>query len=138
MNRAGVLLDTGPLVALLSRNDAQHEVAKSLIANCEPPLRTCEAVLAEACFLMRKVDPAAPVEVLEVGRKAVYEISLAVDEHWSGIAALLKKYRSRPISLADACLIRCAEVLEEPRILTFDADFRIYRWFGKRTFDILS
>src|SRR5262245_1572806 len=115
MNRAGVLLDTGPLLALLSRNDAQHEVARSLIANCEPPLRTCEAVLAEACFLMRKVDPVAPLEVLELGRKGVYEISLAVDEHWSEIAVLLKKYKSRPISLADACLIRCAEVLEEPR-----------------------
>src|SRR6185295_12200305 len=34
------------------------------------------------------------------------------------IEALLKKYSDRPISLADACLIRCAEIHEEARVLT--------------------
>ena len=59
MNAAGVLLDTGPLVALLSRDDANHERAKALFAGNRAPLRCCEAVVAEACFLMRN----APIRV---------------------------------------------------------------------------
>ena len=68
MNRPGVLLDTGPLVALLSRNDAEHARAERLFAECEPPLRCCEAVISEACFLMRNVDPAGSAELVALGR----------------------------------------------------------------------
>lgn len=134
MNSAGVLLDTGPLVALLSRHDGEHDRAKALFATCEPPLRTCEAVIAEACFLMRKVDPEGPAEVLALGRKRVYEISLSLADHDSEVEALLRKHRTQRVSLADACLIRCAELHEEPRILTFDSDFGNYRWARNKSF----
>ena len=137
MNRAGVLLDTGPLVALLSSNDTNHERARRLFAECEPPFRCCEAVIAEACFLLRKVDAAAPAEVVALGARGLYEIAIAADEHWNAIEALFKKYASRSISLADACLIRCAEICSEPRIATFDNDFRVYRWARTRKFEIL-
>lgn len=137
MNAAGVLLDTGPLVALLSRHDSQHDRAKALFATCEPPLRTGEAVIAEACFLMRKVGPEGPVEVLALGRKRVYEIAVSLTEHYTDVEPLLRKYRKRRVSLADACLIRCAELHEEPRILTFDSDFGIYRWSRNRSFVVL-
>jgi predicted nucleic acid-binding protein len=137
VNPAGVLLDTGPLVALLSANDANHERARRLFAECAPPFRSCEAVIAEACFLLRKVDPAAPSEVLALGARGVYEIGISVDEHWASLDALLKKYANRPISLADACLIRCAEISAEPRIATFDSDFGVYRWARHRKFHIL-
>jgi predicted nucleic acid-binding protein len=135
VNAAGVLLDTGPLVALLSENDANHARARQMFADCLPPLRSCEAVVAEACFLMRKVHRAGPAEVAALGRRGLYTIAISVDEHWIAIEALLKKYADRPISLADACLIRCAEIHEEPRILTFDRDFSVYRWARNRKFD---
>jgi uncharacterized protein len=138
VNAPGVLLDTGPLVALLSADDANHERARRLFGACVPPLRTCEAVLAEACFLMRKVHPSAPAEVGALGRRGVYEIAFAVEEHWTNIEALLTKYSDRPISLADACLIRCGEIHEEPRIVTFDSDFNVYRWGRNRKFELLQ
>ncbi|HEX9876131.1 MAG TPA: PIN domain-containing protein [Gammaproteobacteria bacterium] len=138
MNRPGVLLDTGPLVALLSKDDADHERAERLFADCLPPLRCPEAVLAEACFLMRKVHAAGPAEVLALGRKGVYELSIRIDGHWANLEALLKKYADKPISLADACLIRSAEILDEPRILTFDADFLVYRWSRNRRFQLME
>lgn len=138
MNGPGVLLDTGPLVALLSASDAHHERAKRLFAACEPPLRTCEAVLAEACFLIRKVDRDGPAEVLALARKGLYEIGFSLDDHQSEVQTLLERYRDRPISLADACLIRCAEVHGEARILTFDSDFKVYRWNRRRAFQRLD
>ena len=67
MRPAGTLLDTGPLVALLSKNDAHHARAERLFADCLPPFRCCEAVVADACFLMRKVRAAGPAEVITLG-----------------------------------------------------------------------
>jgi predicted nucleic acid-binding protein len=134
---AGVLLDTGPLVALLSLKDTHHKRAVELFAACEPPLRTCEALIAEACFLMRQADPDGPAEVVALARKGVYEIALSIDDEWAQIETLLAKYKNRRISLADACLIRCAERHAEPRILTFDSDFGIYRWGRNKPFQIL-
>lgn len=137
MNPAGILLDTGPIVALLSESDANHARSRQLFAECVPPFRCCEAVIAEACFLMGKVHAAGPAEVSALGRKGVYDIAISVDEHWIHIEALLKKYSDRPISLADACLVRCAEIHQEARILTFDGDFSIYRWARNRKFQLL-
>lgn len=137
MNPAGVLLDTGPLVALLSENDSNHERARQIFAECMPPFRCCEAVVAEACFLMRKVDPSGPADVAVLGARGVFSIAIAAANHWTDIERLLKKYSNRSISLADACLIQCAEIHEESRIATFDSDFSIYRWARSRKFEIL-
>ena len=137
MNPAGILLDTGPLVALLSRNDANHARARRFFAECVPPFRCCEAVVAEACFLMGKVHAAGPAEVVALARRGVYDVAMSIEEHWASIEALLRKYADRRISLADACLIRCAEIHQEARILTFDGDFGVYRWARNRKFDLL-
>ena len=137
MNPAGILLDTGPLVALLSRNDANHERARRVFAECAPPFRCCEAVVAEACFLMRKVHRAGPADIVALGGRGVYSVALSAEQHWNNIETLLKKYSDRPISFADACLIRCAEIHQEPRIFTFDDDFSVYKWARNRKFDLL-
>jgi predicted nucleic acid-binding protein len=137
MNPAGILLDTGPLVALLSKDDAEHARAERLFAECLPPFRCCEAVVAEACHLMRRVHAAGPAEVIALGRKGVYRISMSLEESWTNVEAILRKYANRPISLADACLIRCAEIGQEARILTFDSDFAEYRWARNRKFQML-
>lgn len=137
MNAAGILLDTGPLVALLSKDDAEHARAEQMFAECLPPFRCCEAVVAEACYLMRKVHAGGPAEVIALGRKGVYEISMSLEDSWTSVEALLRKYANRPISLADACLIRCAEIYQEARILTFDSDFAVYRWARNKKFQLL-
>jgi len=137
MNPPGVLLDTGPLVALLSKQDSAHGRAHKSFSECLPPFRCCEAVVAEACFLMKKVHSRGPAEVIALARKGVFEISISLGNEWTNIETLLQKYASRPVSLADACLIRCAEIHQEPRILTFDSDFEIYRWSRNKKFQLI-
>jgi predicted nucleic acid-binding protein len=137
VNPAGALLDTGPLVALLSKNDANHDRARRIFAECAPPFRSCEAVVAEACFLMRKVHAAGPANVVALGARGVYSIAISAEQYWTQIEALLKKYANRPISLADACLIQCAEIHQEARIVTFDGDFSVYKWARHRKFELL-
>lgn len=63
---------------------------------------------------------------------------MSIHDHWSSIEALLKKYADRPISLADACLIRSAEIHREARILTFDSDFEAYRWSRSKRFQFIE
>ena len=137
MNRPGILLDTGPLVALLSKDDRNHERARRLFADSAAPFRCCEAVVAEACFLMGEAHRSGPAEIVALGARGVYRIAMAGEQHWTGIEALLRKYSDRPISLADACLIKCAEIHHEARIATFDTDFAIYRWARNRKFELL-
>jgi uncharacterized protein len=137
VNRPGVLLDTGPLVALLCKNDTNHDRARQIFAECAPPFRCGEAVVAEACFLMQKVHATGPADVAALGARGVFTIAISVQEHWAALAALLKKYADRPISLADASLIQCAGIHQEARIATFDSDFGVYKWARNRKFEVL-
>jgi predicted nucleic acid-binding protein len=86
---------------------------------------------------MRKVHPKGPAEVIALGARGVYTIALSAADHWPTLQSLLAKYANRPISFADACLIVSAEQYEEPRIATFDADFRVYKWARRQPFEIL-
>lgn len=137
MSRPLYLLDTGPLVALLDRSDQNHEQAKSLFAQVFPPLLTCESVISEACFLTGKKGAGVSQKIISLGMDGFYKIPLVLEKHWKAIFDLLSKYQDQPISLADACLIRLAEIYQTPRILTFDTDFERYRWGRNKKFSIL-
>jgi predicted nucleic acid-binding protein len=86
---------------------------------------------------MQKVHRDGPGEILSMGRRGVYQVSLSINDHWDPLESLLRKYQQQGVSLADACLIRCADVFAEPRIATFDSDFDVYRWARQRAFDVL-
>lgn len=124
--RRRILLDTGPLVAFLHRHDEFHAWARAEWATIEPPLLTCEAVLVEACFLLRNFYPGqeAVISLIDTG---VLHIAFRLNEEASDISELLTRYQSVPMSLADACLVRMAEQYSESVLLTLDSDFRIYR-----------
>lgn len=138
MTPSGCLLDTGPLVALIDRNDGYHERAKKILADLDPPFVTTESVISESIFLLQKTRPVGPGAVLSLGQEGYYEIGINLKDHFGPILELMERYKNRPISLADACLIRCAELHNEPRILTFDSDFEIYRWGRNKKFEIMK
>jgi uncharacterized protein len=125
------LLDTGPLVALLNRRDKHHDWAAVQWAQASPPLLTCEPVLTEACFLLR-ASPNGSSAVMELLRRRAIEIAFHVADHIEPLARLMRKYADVPMSLADACLVRMAELLDESAVITFDRDFRIYRKSGRQ------
>ena len=57
MTNESVLVDAGPLVALLTRRERLHAWTRDALARLPAPLLTCEAVLAEAAYLLRQSDP---------------------------------------------------------------------------------
>ena len=132
------LLDTGPLVALIDQNDAQHKAALKLFEKVRGPLVTCEAVLSEACFLLNKISNEGPQLVLRLAEREALKTPFLFQDAWSEVRALLKKYHDQPISLADACLIVLAETYNMQHILTFDSDFKVYRWGKNKSFVIVD
>lgn len=119
-----VLVDTGFLVALLSRRDGNHRWAAAQSQRFPPPWSTCEAVLSEALHLLEA--PGAPALAGLLRRRAVLP-TFALREDLERVLKLVEKYADVPMSLADACLVRMTEALADPVLLTTDTDFRIYR-----------
>lgn len=132
-----VILDTGPLVALLNGRDRHHRWAVDQWYRIAPPLMTCEAVLAEACFL---VGPFAggQAAVLDLVRRHVLDASFQLADEAGPVSRLMRKYNDVPMSLADGCLVRMAELNDGGGILTLDSDFRLYRKNGRQVIPTLS
>ena len=127
-----VLLDTGPLVAWLKADDGHHRWAVEAMAGLPAPLLTCEAVLSEAVYLLRRTA-AGGNGVFELLRRGALKLDFRLTEEATAIAALIGKYGSERMDLADACLVRMSELHADCVVLTIDSDFRdIYRRHGRK------
>jgi len=131
-----VLLDTGVIVALLDRSEKFHQACAEVVRELGAPLITCEAVIAESCYLLRNLA-GAPEAVIENVAAGVFQVPFQLSREAVGLKYVLRKYRDRKIDLADACLICLAEEFETADILTLDQDFAVYRWSRNKPFCIL-
>jgi len=121
-----VLVDSGPLVAVLSRRDQHHKWARSHFEALAEPLVTCEAVLSEAFFLLKEI-PGAPERLGQLLLRGVLLVDFGLPDHLERVLALMESYRDVPMSFADACLVRMAEEMRGAQVFTTDSDFRTYR-----------
>jgi uncharacterized protein len=122
-----VLVDTGPLVALLDRSDPYHLSCQESLSSLDDSLVTVWPVVTEAMYLLRAYWQAQDAlwEMIESG--AVQIISLGIDDI-PRMRELMRKYRDLPMDLADAGLVRVAERERLRRIFTLDRrDFQVYR-----------
>ena len=126
---SSALADTGFLVALLSRRDADHRWAAAQASRLLPPWNTCEAVLSEAFHLLGARGGRSLAALLSRGALVP---RYGFGEDMDAVLRLLEKYRDAPMSFADACLVRMTETFNDPILLTTDADFRIYRRHGRQ------
>jgi predicted nucleic acid-binding protein len=131
-----VLLDTGVIVALLDRSERLHEACAEAVQEIEAPLITCEAVIAESCYLLRKLAGASEAVIDNVAA-GIFQIPFQLSHEAADVKQVLRKYRDRPIDLADACLIRLADEFGTADILTLDRDFAVYRWGRNKAFRML-
>lgn len=128
-----VLLDTSVIVAMLDRSEAHHVACARIVSSLGSPLITCEAVIAESCYLLRGLR-GAPEAVIENVAAGIFQIPFRLSESTSAVKAYLRKYRDRSTDLADACLICMAEEFGTGEILTLDHDFDVYRWGRNKPF----
>ena len=123
------LTDTGPLVAIINRNDPNHGkcviATKSLPAQ---PLVTTWPCLTEAMYLLFQAGghtaQAALWRLRKDGKLILLDLT---SEEADRAAVLMDKYHDRPMDLADASIVAAAERLGTRQVFTLDNDFRIYR-----------
>lgn len=124
-----MLTDTGPLIALLDRDDHHHHAANAVALGLPPgPLLTTMPCFTEAMHILRaRGGYRYQAELWSMylnGRLAVHELS-AVEMTRS--AALMDKFNDTPMDLADASLVAVAETSTSRRVFTFDRHFWGYR-----------
>lgn len=127
---AAAIVDTGPLVAFLDRSERHHDWVAGRIEELDGPLLLCEPVLTEAMYLLM-CYPGAQDLLLGLLQNGALLIAFRVEEHVQVLRRLQRKYRDVPMSLADACIVRMAELYDRHLVLTLDSDFSVYRKNGK-------
>jgi hypothetical protein len=135
--RGAVLVDTGPLVAVLDRDDQHHERCVAAFRALRVPPVTTWPVLTEAGYLLGAVagGPAALLELVRRGAVLVAPLDAADVPR---LRQLLLRYADLPADLADCSLLRVAERDGVTRIFTLDRkDFGVYRVHGRRPLTIV-
>ena len=131
-----VIIDSGPLVAFLNKNDKFHNWALSQFSLLSPPFYTCESVISEVCFLLRNTEN-GPQNVLRLIERELIKLQFKLEAELSIILNLIYKYSNIPMSLADACLVRMCEQITDSVICTLDSDFNIYRKDKRKVIPVL-
>ena len=132
-----VLIDARPLVALLDRSDQWHRRCRHAFGELDATLTTVWPAIAEAGYLLQKVDHGQQNLLRLFERKAVGVAHLDQADI-PRIRELMDKYRDLPMDLADAAIVRVAERERINRVFTIDQkDFRVYRPTHIRHFTLL-
>ena len=126
-----ILIDAGPLVALVDADDQHHEKCVDCLKSLREPLVTVWPPLVEALYLLGDIPRGqeAVWEMLERGAVQLLRLDLADVPR---MRELMIKYADRPMDLADAALVRAAEREGIREVFTVDrSDFAVYRLHGR-------
>jgi predicted nucleic acid-binding protein len=132
-----LILDTGALVSILDRSQADHEKCSRFFEAWERPILSTEAVLTEATHLLGRIHH---------GRKACVEFFLdggavlvpTTASSLRRVRELLEDYADLPMDYADATLVVLAEEIGTDLVFTTDRrDFGVYRIRARKRFRIV-
>jgi len=133
-----ILVDAGPMVALVDASDQHHRSCVSALRAIRGPLGTVWPALTEAMYLLLDL-PKGQDAVWEMFERRAIRLLALDQEDVPRIRELMAKYADRPMDLADAALVRVAERDGLDTIFTVDRkDFKVYRMHGRRRFRILG
>lgn len=122
-----ILVDAGPLIALIHKDDANHHCCVETLKSITEPLGTVWPAFTEAMYLL-SFSWKAQEALWEMVDRGVVELLLLEEGDRSRMRDLMRKYRDLPMDLADAALVAVAEREKVRRIFTLDRrDFEIYR-----------
>ena len=134
---AAVLVDAGPLVALVDRTDRHHAGCVAALKRLKAPLLSAWPPLTEAMYLLSAWDRAQDAlwTLVETGIIGIAELTRADVPR---LSALMQQYRDQPMDLADAALVRIAEREGVRKIFTLDRrHFTVYRISGRSRFTVV-
>jgi len=131
------LCDTGPLVALLDRTDADHKRCAAALTTLVE-LRTTWPCLTEAMYLLGQEGGLfAQDQLWGFVADGLVSLHIPADDEWERMRTLMRKYGDSPMDLADASLVAAAERLDVKRVFTLDSHFRAYRLADGKAFELV-
>jgi uncharacterized protein len=126
-----ILVDAGPLIALVDADDQHHEKCVAALKRFREPLCTVWPPLTEALYLLGAL-PVAQRAIWEMFARGAVQLLNLSSSDIPRIRDLMHKYADRRIDLADAALIAVAEREGTRKIFTIDRkDFAVYRLRGR-------
>jgi uncharacterized protein len=132
-----VLVDTGPLVAIMLRTDEHHKICLETLHNLPGPMFSCWPVITEAAWLLRG-DVGAVEQLLDSISEGLLEFLALQSAEAAQIAKLMEKYKDLHPQLTDAALVYLAERDDFDLIFTLDRrDFSVYQRGCKHAFRII-
>jgi predicted nucleic acid-binding protein len=132
-----ILIDSGCIVAALHRRDQHHAWARRHFEVFIDPCLTCEAALSESFFLLERARAGKQALCTLLERKII-AVGFSLQDEPTEVLRLLRRYDDTPMSLADACLVRMAELVDDSVIFTTDSDFRTYRKHGRQIIPLIT
>ena len=131
------LIDTGPLVALLVGDDHQHAWALEQSKLAPATVLTCDAVISETLFLLKREGHNTD-DLFALVHAGFLRSEFEFHAEYRHLRDLMRRYRSRPMAFADACLVRMAELRPDATVWTLDRDFQFYRKQGRQTLSLVT
>lgn len=132
-----ILVDAGPLVALVDADDQHHLACARALPSLGEPLATVWPAITEAMYLLRD-QPRGQDAVWEMVERGAVRILPLGPSDVPRIRALMRKYADRPMDIADAALVAVAEREDVRVVFTVDrGDFSVYRLHGRSRFTVL-
>jgi uncharacterized protein len=136
-----VIIDAGPLVALIDRRDSHHAWASTHAQALVAPFLTSESVLCEVAFLLQR-GRIPTRHLFDLLAQESILVVFDLQAEYAAAAALMSKYAHLPkgasMSLADASLVRLAESHDRAAVFTLDRHFAIYRKHGRRQIPLIA
>ncbi len=132
-----ILVDTGPIVAILLESDEHHEACVEQLRHITAPLLICWPVITEAAWLLRAY-PQAIHRLLASFHNRPFALAPLGETDLPAIAAIQSKYRSLGIQLADASLVHLANREGIDTMFTLDRrDFSVLRLAHGKKLDLI-
>jgi len=114
-----------------------HQFVVSEMGELKSPFYTCEAVITECFFLLQRI-PNGTDTLIKLLNSGKIISSFSYQDHKADVHNLINKYSDKPMSFADACMVRIAEATKRANIFTLDIDFTIYRTSGGKKLSLIS
>jgi predicted nucleic acid-binding protein len=132
-----ILVDAGPLVAMLHADDRHHARCVTTLKGLTAPLATVWPAVTEAMYLL-SFSPIAQQALWDRLAADVPRLLPLDRDDVPRLKELMWKYRDLPMDLADAALVCVAEREGIDTVFTIDRkDFQVYRPGKRKGFHIL-
>ena len=116
-----IVVDTGPIVAMLNDRDDQHERCREFMAHHPGPLLLPTTVFTEVCLLVeRRRGTRAELAFLADVRAGLFTLLETTSADLDRIAELVTTYADLPLGTVDASVIALTERLGLPSVATLD------------------